>query len=674
MAWSPISGTLPQYQKSDGTLASGYYIKFYQEGTTAAFSMATDDTGGSTLAKAQLDSSGYPITGGSARFIPHVNQDYKIVLYKNATDADNDTTGNADWVIDTVPRGRVSADVVEDSVESLSTLINSSLSADNILVKGYYTGWAATANGPIGGHYRHKTGATNTAPTVGSPVSVSTIGHGTQAGYCWDASGVEWFISQPGDGVYEASAFGVLSDNSGLATPDGRDNATELQDFFTFMKGRANIFRLPPQLNEKNIYTSQPITMQVDSASNDVFSPILDGNNNVITMRGSGYTGSTSVLKIGASSASVPGGQKIVVRDFEIIGPLSGDASFVPKTYTSTTAPAHTGAGIEVENWINIEFQNTVVQGCYIGFQSEKTWPITEINCRAENCYVGWFIKGTCTSRTSIRSRALGCRWALIMQPDASESIYGQIFHGFHLENCLMGVVLDPADGGGNGIHDANFYDVYIEGLGYNDGADKSDIFRVAKSVDILDVTSAGSNRSRSVYNFVFDVAAESYTTNPSLGGIQAQFGGSSNTVKGVRIRNTRLLPSMIVNWASALSREWYAGFNTNFGDRNFTLPQGEFGFNFQTTNATALGAITPSSSFGEVSIEKTANGVYTITYPDTNAAALDPIVTHSVDRAAFVTFDPKTTSTMEMRVYDDIGGTLAGAEPRVFVNFKQPT
>lgn len=102
MAFTPISGTVPQYQKSDGTLASDYYIKFYQSGTTTAFSMATDSTGGTTLDKAKINSSGYPVNGSDAVFIPHVNQTYKIVLYKNATDADNDTTGNADWVIDNI--------------------------------------------------------------------------------------------------------------------------------------------------------------------------------------------------------------------------------------------------------------------------------------------------------------------------------------------------------------------------------------------------------------------------------------------------------------------------------------------------------------------------------------------------------------------------------------------
>ena len=100
--WTPISGSVPQYQAADGTLASGYYLKFYSAGTTTPLSMATDSTGGTTLAKAQINTAGYPINGSGDVFIPHISQSYKIVLYKNATDADNDTTGNADWVIDNI--------------------------------------------------------------------------------------------------------------------------------------------------------------------------------------------------------------------------------------------------------------------------------------------------------------------------------------------------------------------------------------------------------------------------------------------------------------------------------------------------------------------------------------------------------------------------------------------
>jgi hypothetical protein len=62
--------------------------------------MATDSTGGTTLAKCQINSSGYPINGSGDVFIPHISKDYKIVLYKNSTDADADITGNAEWVVD----------------------------------------------------------------------------------------------------------------------------------------------------------------------------------------------------------------------------------------------------------------------------------------------------------------------------------------------------------------------------------------------------------------------------------------------------------------------------------------------------------------------------------------------------------------------------------------------
>lgn len=104
MPWSPVAGLIPQYQRSDGALASDYYLKFYQEGTVTPLSMAINDTGSSTLAKCKLNSSGEPVNGSDAPFIPYINADYKIALFKNSTDADNNTTANAQWVEDVVPR------------------------------------------------------------------------------------------------------------------------------------------------------------------------------------------------------------------------------------------------------------------------------------------------------------------------------------------------------------------------------------------------------------------------------------------------------------------------------------------------------------------------------------------------------------------------------------------
>jgi hypothetical protein len=99
MAWKSISGTVPQYEVG-GIPASGYYLKFYAAGTTTAIVMAIDETGSTTLAKAQLNSEGFPINGSSAVFIPHINRRYKLALYTNAIDADADTLGNAAWVVD----------------------------------------------------------------------------------------------------------------------------------------------------------------------------------------------------------------------------------------------------------------------------------------------------------------------------------------------------------------------------------------------------------------------------------------------------------------------------------------------------------------------------------------------------------------------------------------------
>jgi hypothetical protein len=67
--------------------------------------MATDDTGGTTLVKTKLNTTGNPLSNpadDSTVFIPHFSQPYKLALYTNETDADNDTVANAVWVVDDI--------------------------------------------------------------------------------------------------------------------------------------------------------------------------------------------------------------------------------------------------------------------------------------------------------------------------------------------------------------------------------------------------------------------------------------------------------------------------------------------------------------------------------------------------------------------------------------------
>jgi hypothetical protein len=67
--------------------------------------MGTDSTPTATLAKCKLNTRGEPISNDADEttvFIPHFNASYKIVLYVNSTDADNNTTANAVWVVDNI--------------------------------------------------------------------------------------------------------------------------------------------------------------------------------------------------------------------------------------------------------------------------------------------------------------------------------------------------------------------------------------------------------------------------------------------------------------------------------------------------------------------------------------------------------------------------------------------
>jgi len=106
MAYTPVSGVVPQFARNaGGASASGYYLKGYAAGTTTPLSMGVDSTPTFTLAKCALNTRGEPISNDAdddSVFIPHFNALYKLVLYINSTDADNNTTANAVWVVDNI--------------------------------------------------------------------------------------------------------------------------------------------------------------------------------------------------------------------------------------------------------------------------------------------------------------------------------------------------------------------------------------------------------------------------------------------------------------------------------------------------------------------------------------------------------------------------------------------
>ncbi len=98
MAFNPISGYTLQTIKQNGQVASDYYLKFYEANTTTPINMATDASGAIQLAKAKFNDNGMPISNpldNSTVFVPHLEQAYRLVIYRNETDADNDDTASA---------------------------------------------------------------------------------------------------------------------------------------------------------------------------------------------------------------------------------------------------------------------------------------------------------------------------------------------------------------------------------------------------------------------------------------------------------------------------------------------------------------------------------------------------------------------------------------------------
>lgn len=115
MAFTPITGIVSQFSNLANDLAVDYYLKLYDAGTTTPYSMATDSVGATRLAKCKISAEGYPVTNpadDTTVFVPHVDQNYRIVLYRNETDADNNTTANAAWNVDNLlPDATVAADI-----------------------------------------------------------------------------------------------------------------------------------------------------------------------------------------------------------------------------------------------------------------------------------------------------------------------------------------------------------------------------------------------------------------------------------------------------------------------------------------------------------------------------------------------------------------------------------
>lgn len=91
MVWLPQHGGAVQRVKSDGKPASGYVLKFYADGTSTNIPFATDSTGDTTANYGLYNSLG-DVTVSGTPVIPHLDQNYKLVVYPTL-EAANANTG-----------------------------------------------------------------------------------------------------------------------------------------------------------------------------------------------------------------------------------------------------------------------------------------------------------------------------------------------------------------------------------------------------------------------------------------------------------------------------------------------------------------------------------------------------------------------------------------------------
>ena len=86
MAWTKMSTVPNPVMDSNGDVASGYVLKCYLPGTTTATSIATDSSGGTTVASMTTNAAGvWEVSGNEV--VPHIDRKVKWGIFQNSTHA-----------------------------------------------------------------------------------------------------------------------------------------------------------------------------------------------------------------------------------------------------------------------------------------------------------------------------------------------------------------------------------------------------------------------------------------------------------------------------------------------------------------------------------------------------------------------------------------------------------
>ena len=221
----------------------------------------------------------------------------------------------------------------EKSYDSLATLLIAGEIRSRAPIKSFSTGWTSSTAGPEGGAYWHKTGATASSPTQGSPVTgyeaFGKIGGGdgtgiytgdlNQAGYAWDINGIEWEISS--SKIWDATTFGAKGDGS-------TNDYYPLQGMITYVGARGGGIILLPMTASGGDYR-----LAVTKGTNDKWGIKIDSSNITLTAEPgvklrrqstdiSTYAKSFPLIFLGTPDSNLAGDQvqNVVIENIEFVG------------------------------------------------------------------------------------------------------------------------------------------------------------------------------------------------------------------------------------------------------------------------------------------------------------------------------------------------------------------
>jgi len=126
-----------------------YFLKCFTQGTTTPLSMATNSTGGTLLAKAEISGGGTPPIGflktaGGAIFQPYLNAAFDAWLFPTAAEADANDTSNAIQVADNINLEQLNTNVQKTFSTVAAMVADTDLSVGDLVTT---TGYFASGDG-----------------------------------------------------------------------------------------------------------------------------------------------------------------------------------------------------------------------------------------------------------------------------------------------------------------------------------------------------------------------------------------------------------------------------------------------------------------------------------------------------------------------------------------------